>query len=195
MGYFATYTNMFKALGKYTKYLMATRTRNGTPLQRPLFLHFEEDPEAWKVEYQYLYGEDLLVAPVLQSDRQKWDVYLPPADWVSIYDSTHRYRYKSAKRGSWVTVEAPLGRPPVFYRSGTEWVDVFKEVGRIAKDGVPRGATCYGKLTEEQVRNVKDFQIRHRQNANGNTQQNKNTEQLGKTELWDERSVLIEYRI
>lgn len=37
----------------------------GTPVQRPLFLDFEDDPLTHDVEYQYMFGPDLVVAPIL----------------------------------------------------------------------------------------------------------------------------------
>ena len=44
---------------------------------RPLFLQYPEDPKAFDQSYQYMFGDDLLVAPVLQPGVENWTVYLP----------------------------------------------------------------------------------------------------------------------
>ena len=58
----------------------------GTPVMRPLFLQFEGDSSAYSQEYEYMYGSDLLVAPVLLPGSETWTVYLPgPESWVHLW--------------------------------------------------------------------------------------------------------------
>lgn len=56
-------------------------SENGHPMLRTLFFEYPEDPTSWLVEDEYLFGTDLLVAPLLEetSDRR---VYLPPGAWT-----------------------------------------------------------------------------------------------------------------
>ena len=49
----------------------------GLPPMRPLFLEFPEDPAAWGVDDAYLFGADVLVAPVLVAGARDRVVYLP----------------------------------------------------------------------------------------------------------------------
>ena len=50
----------------------------GRPVMRPMFLDFEQDfPGAYINDYQYMFGDDLLVAPVTEPNVDKWRVYLP----------------------------------------------------------------------------------------------------------------------
>lgn len=50
-----------------------THTHAGIPAQAPLFLYFEDDPGSWDVEYQYMFGPDLLVAPVIHKGQVGWE--------------------------------------------------------------------------------------------------------------------------
>jgi sulfoquinovosidase len=113
MAHFARMARIFVALGFYTRRLSEEAVATGLPLQRPLFLHHESDPEAYAIQDEYLYGEDLLVAPVHQAGRDSWEPYLPRgARWV------HLWTGKEFEGGARVKVPAPLGQPPVFVRRG-----------------------------------------------------------------------------
>ena len=77
LAHFARMTRIYVALAPYVRRLSAEAANRGLPLQRPLFLHFEGDPEAYEIQDQYLYGEDLLVAPVHEAGCDEWEPYLP----------------------------------------------------------------------------------------------------------------------
>jgi alpha-D-xyloside xylohydrolase len=83
----------------------------GAPLMRPLFFDFPEDPRAAAIEDQYLFGSDLLVAPVLEEGARERDVYLPAgATW---WDTRGR---EPIAGGQTIRVPAPLDVIPVFER-------------------------------------------------------------------------------
>jgi alpha-glucosidase (family GH31 glycosyl hydrolase) len=86
--------------------------RDGLPTMRPLVLNHPDDPNVWDLGSQYLWGDDLLVAPVTRRGATHWTVYLPEGEWHDFW--THE-RY-SGPGG--VTVEAPLARVPLFARRG-----------------------------------------------------------------------------
>ncbi|MBN6738836.1 alpha-glucosidase [Burkholderia multivorans] len=110
--HFARMTRIYVALAPYVRKLAAQAAQQGLPLQRPLFLHFEHDRAAYAIQDQYLYGEDLLVAPVHEAGRTDWQPYLPAGvQWV------HLWSGKTYEGGERVTVAAPLGEPPVFVRA------------------------------------------------------------------------------
>ena len=101
-------------------------TRRGLPAQRPLFLHFPEDRATYAIQDAYLYGRDLLVAPVHQAGATCWTAYLPRgAGWVHLWSATH---YEGGQK---VAVPAPLGQPPVFWRNGSHWAKLLQEVAVI----------------------------------------------------------------
>lgn len=87
----------------------------GIPLMRPLLLAFPDDENAWDVQDQYLFGPDILVAPVTELGARQRRVYLPAgAEWTHA-DSGHRF-----PGGGHVTVDAPLDRIPLFVRDNAE---------------------------------------------------------------------------
>ena len=74
---FARHSKIFHLLSNYTKVLVKENNELGIPVQRPLFMHYESDSECYSIKYQYLYGTDLLVAPVYTEGVESWQVYLP----------------------------------------------------------------------------------------------------------------------
>ncbi len=54
----------------------------GFPLMRTLFFEFPGDPTSWTVDDQYMFGRDLLVAPLMEEGTTGRNVYLPPGGWV-----------------------------------------------------------------------------------------------------------------
>jgi alpha-glucosidase len=120
LSHFARMTRIYVHLAPYLKSLVVEASTRGLPVQRPLFLHFEEDAHTYTIQDAYLYGPDLLVAPVWQAGKAEWSTYLPEgADWVHVWSD------RSFVGGQEVTVEAPFGQSPVFYRVGSESADLF----------------------------------------------------------------------
>ena len=79
---------------------------------RALVLAYPDDPRVWGLGHQFLWGDDLLVAPVTREGATAWPVYLPAGAW---YDFWTGERYEGP-RG--VTIEAPLDRLPLLVRAG-----------------------------------------------------------------------------
>ncbi len=94
-------------------YTLAWQARTtGLPLMRPLVLNYPADANSWDLGTQYLWGDDLLVAPVTRAGATHWTVYLPAGTW-------HDYWTQAVYSGpGGVTVEAPLDRLPLFVRGG-----------------------------------------------------------------------------
>lgn len=86
---------------------------HGDPLMRPLFWHYPKDKQSWACEDQYLFGEDLLVAPVMQAGQRERDVWLPTGNsWIALNGE----RYAG---GEHIRVPAALETIPVFIREGS----------------------------------------------------------------------------
>ncbi|CAF1358737.1 unnamed protein product [Rotaria sordida] len=72
-------------------------------------------------ELQYFFGHDLLIAPVVESNVNKWKVSIPDGQWIHIW--TNKIFEKNQYE-----IDAPIGQPPVFYRSTTEWKSLFQQL-------------------------------------------------------------------
>ena len=93
---------------------------------RPLFLHYEHDRKTYAIQDAYLYGPELLVAPVWHAAQETRAVYLPAgAGWVHVWSGVE---YAG---GEEVTVTSPIGEPPVFYRKGAAFAESFKALKDI----------------------------------------------------------------
>jgi alpha-glucosidase len=126
MAHFARFTRIWCALTPYLRSLSTEAAATGLPIQRPLFLHFEHDANTLAIEDQYLYGPDLLVAPVHAAGAAEWTLYLPDgSDWI------HLWTGQSHPGGRHVTVPAPIGCPPVFRRGTTPHAALFDGLAAI----------------------------------------------------------------
>ena len=103
------YLNLRQQMRPYIRQTMRQAHEKGTPVMRPLFYEFPQDPICWQVEDQYLFGDDYLVAPVLYAGVQERKVYLPQGCQWKDLESQQVY-----EGGQWVEVPAPLEVIPVF---------------------------------------------------------------------------------
>jgi alpha-glucosidase len=117
----ARMSRIYAGLKPYHIHLSGEYQRTGIPPMRMLQMHYPDQIDVLeKWPYQYLYGEDLLVAPVIKEDRTDWDVYLPPGEWVHLWS---RETFQGSRK---IAIEAPLGHPPVFFASSSSWRSLFE---------------------------------------------------------------------
>ncbi len=90
----------------------AESSRNGTPVMAPMPYYFQSDAKAYKADDQYMFGPDLLVAPIYKKDQKSRKVYLPKGDWYDFWTG------KSVRGGKTIDVKAPLNIIPLFVRAG-----------------------------------------------------------------------------
>ena len=89
--------------------------RTGAPMMRPLFWHFAEDRQCWEIDDQFMFGPDLLVAPVLEAGQRARGVYLPAgSDWVNAWNQ------KTYQGGQAWEIDSPIETLPVFVRAGND---------------------------------------------------------------------------
>lgn len=111
---FMKYLNIRENLKEYISDLFKETHEMGAPIMRPVFYDYPDDKMSWEVDNQYMFGSELLVAPVMYyKDRQR-EVYLPKGnDWVEINTKTV---YEGGKT---IVVDAPLESIPVFCKNGS----------------------------------------------------------------------------
>ncbi len=86
-------------------------TERGLPMLRALFIEYPGDPGSWLIDDEYLFGSDMLVAPLFENVKAR-DVYLPPGLWID-------YQTSKSYSGGWHNIVA--GKIPivVLVREGT----------------------------------------------------------------------------
>jgi alpha-D-xyloside xylohydrolase len=102
-------------LRPYVMQQMRIASQTGLPPMRPLFVDFPEDPQAWEVEDAFLFGPDILVAPVVEEGARERGVYLPAGThWCDAWTGE---RIEGGRR---ITAPAPLDRIPVYTRGDAQ---------------------------------------------------------------------------
>jgi alpha-D-xyloside xylohydrolase len=87
-------------------------SEHGLPMVRALFVEFPDDPGSWNVDDEYLYGSQILVAPLLHNGETSRDVYLPPGTWID-------YQTGKAYPGGWQKIEAGKIPEIILVRDGS----------------------------------------------------------------------------
>ncbi|KAB0356151.1 hypothetical protein FD754_000307 [Muntiacus muntjak] len=101
----------------------------GETVARPLFLEFPEDPSTWTVDRQLLWGEALLITPVLEAEKVEVTGYFPQGTWYDLQTQVPMEAFGSLpppaplistihSKGQWVTLSAPLDTINVHLRAG-----------------------------------------------------------------------------
>lgn len=99
----------------YTRSLMKEAHEKGAPVMRALFYEFPEDSKCWDISDSYMYGADILVAPVCYEHERSRKVYLPEG---ALWTNTHTGEvYEGGKE---YEVEAPIDTLPIFLRDGKQ---------------------------------------------------------------------------
>lgn len=122
--HWARLSQIYRKLKPYNLHLMDEYLNKGLPMMRHPYIHYEADAQLHSIKYQYLYGRDLLVAPVIEPKTNEWRVYLPDDEWV------HLWNGRVFTKG-WTEVDAPIGYPPVFYRRESTFKQLFSKIGKM----------------------------------------------------------------
>ncbi|MCD6117643.1 glycoside hydrolase family 31 protein [bacterium] len=117
----------------------------GWPLARPLVFNYPDDEKVLNMSDEYLWGDDFLVAPVLEKGVRTRDVYFPEGEWIDFWSGKIFYGKSTQK------VSAPLDKIPVFIRNGAIIPQLYssspnKQLNRdtLVVDFYPKG---YSKFT------------------------------------------------
>ncbi|ODS80965.1 MAG: hypothetical protein BGO83_07720 [Devosia sp. 66-14] len=95
------------------------------PLLRAMLLDFQDDSRAAPLWDQYMFGRDLLVAPIIREGEVARQVYLPEGRWWHLF---HNRWYEG---GETHRVDAPFEEIPVFLRAGAVLPLAFHQAARL----------------------------------------------------------------
>ncbi len=118
--YFKTLTQLYDRLSFYHEETKKQYYEQGIPTIRPLFYHFQ-DAYALTTKKQFMYGDSLLVSPVLRPNTQEQTIQLPHGRWVHLMT-------KKIYEGGIHTVKTPLGVPCAFYLESSKHKSEFDKV-------------------------------------------------------------------
>jgi alpha-glucosidase len=94
----------------YSAFVQAAET--GAPIQRPPIFDYQDDENLRNLDDQYLFGSNLLVAPIVEDGQREREVYLPKGEWFNFNTGEHLLG------GRTIVAEAPLEFIPIFARGG-----------------------------------------------------------------------------
>lgn len=107
------YIYMRYSLLPYNYTLGYEQAKYGMPLVRPLFFENNSDSNLYNAEDEFLWGNNFLIAPVLQKSVTERKLYLPEGKWYNYFSS------KTFQGKQWITSEVTLNNIPVFIREGS----------------------------------------------------------------------------
>lgn len=153
------YVNLRYELLPYFYDKMYETEKTGLPMIRPLVLHYPQDKNVWNLNDEFLLGENLLVAPVVEQGATARMVYLPEGIWYDYWTK------EEIKGGQYFVKEAPLDVCPIYVKAGTMLPKYPKQmyVGEIPdKDLVLTFEVYPGKATyKHYFDNGEDFAYRN----------------------------------
>jgi alpha-glucosidase len=108
IAHFRRFARIHEALVPELVALAEEAQTTSMPPLRQLALVFPDDVPSRRVSDAFMLGDTLLVAPVVEEGATRREVYLPPGTWFHVWTGTQH------EGGRTITIEAPIGSPPVF---------------------------------------------------------------------------------
>ena len=128
-----------RALGIYRKYvklryrlipyfydLFYEEEKTGAPIMRPLVFHYEKDEIARTCNDEFMLGDRILAAPVVNQGMDKRLVYLPEGEWYDYWTG----QKLSGER--WIIRDAPLDICPIYVKAGSV-IPTMEEVSYVGE--------------------------------------------------------------
>jgi alpha-D-xyloside xylohydrolase len=91
--------------------------QQGTPMMRAMLLEFPGERTCWNLDQQYMFGSDLLVAPVFSSTGEI-EFYLPEGEWTNFFTGTKE------QGGRWVQETHGFESLPLYVRQGSSLLEL-----------------------------------------------------------------------
>ena len=124
----AFWVKIHNCLAPYISDLMKINSENGIPVQRGLFMVEPENDALYDTSlFEYMLGDDMIVAPVVDRGAVTRHVTLPMGEWTDLYTG-------ELHCGGSFEVDAPLGKIPVFYRTDSRYSAIFEQISQILRE-------------------------------------------------------------
>jgi len=107
-------------LKPYILTYMDKASETGEPLMRPMFFDYFDDAECYELSDQYMFGEDILFAPILHEGQTERKVYLPRGRWIRTVDR------KVCEGGKYIDCTAGIQEFIAFVKENAEIIKVFE---------------------------------------------------------------------
>jgi len=118
------YMKLRYAMMPYNYTLAWQNATSGAPLMRPLFYSYADDTAALRISNEYLWGDNLLVAPVIVKGIRRLKIYLPEGQW---YDFTNGKEYAGKQ---FLDYPLTLEQLPVFAKAGC-FIPMMKPISTV----------------------------------------------------------------
>ncbi len=142
------YSVLHMSLFPYRYAAAQESAKTGMPILRALVLNYQNDDQARIAKNEYLFGPDLLVAPVVDENTRR-PVYLPTGEWVDYWTGA------AVIGGKVVVVDAPLDKIPVYVRAGAVIPKIPEDVMTLVPQS-ESGNTVVKSLDDRRVYELND---------------------------------------
>ena len=105
-------------LRPYIEEQMQVASKKGYPIMRPMFFEYPDDNECYSLGEQYMFGSDILFAPIVNRGQTEKKVYLPEGDWILTKNKKH---YPAG----WHSINAEIGEFIAFVKAGADVLECF----------------------------------------------------------------------
>jgi hypothetical protein len=152
IGNWRRYAKLHTRLYPYLEAADRVYRRTGLPIMRHLALVFPNDERSLAREDEYLFGPDLLAAPVFEPGAAERELYVPPGQWVDFWRALSYREKRGGLRlrrarliagGHEDTLPAPLDEMPLLVRAGAVLPLLPADVDTLASYGPGRGAVPF----------------------------------------------------
>ncbi|MCH5315924.1 MAG: hypothetical protein J1E81_08420 [Eubacterium sp.] len=105
-------------LRPYIEHHMKIASEKGYPMMRPMFFDFPDDENCYTVGEQYMFGDDILFAPIVNKGQTKKKVYLPEGKWILT-------KSKKEYETGWHEITVEIDEYIAFVKDGTDVLNCF----------------------------------------------------------------------
>ena len=122
-GILTRFIDIRENLREYIDSLYLESSENGLPIIRSLFFEFPEDSRAWEETTNYMFGSELLIAPVIEEGMTEMVIYLPKGvNWVEVFSGQ---KYTGGQK---YTIDISMDSLPVFCKENSSRLGQFKNI-------------------------------------------------------------------